>query len=652
MARIRNHGTTPHRTNWKRRITVVASVIFIVGVCVALRHYSGPQDVEASGRQEAQTQGTDRDGAVPDRGGRVTGSDSSAAETASQHLKIMASVNGQQITRQELARQCLRRYGESVLESMVNKHLIWQACRAEGISITDADVEAEIKRMAEKFGLSPSRWLALLRDERDITPEQYRQEIIWPTLALRALAAGDIVCTPTELREAYEAEYGPRVKVRAIMVSSRERAEELRARAAKNPDTFGALAKQYSEDPSASVHGLIPPIRKHVGDEQIERTAFALQEGEVSQVLHVANQYMVLKCEKHMPETYIAQRFRADAEARVRDRLQDQKLRRVSASLFQELQKDAEVVNVINDPKLSKEMPGVAATINGEKVPIEALAQNCIQRHGLEVLENEINRKILLQELHQNGLEVTEEDLDSEIASTAESYGYIKPDGSPDIEKWMGEVANEEDGKSAEFYIRDVIWPTVALKKLVDGRVKVTEKDIQKGFESNYGPRVEVLAIVLNSQRQAQKVWEMARGNATDEFFGQLAHQYSIEPVSRENFGRIPPIRRHGGRPELEREAFSLAPGELSAIIASGENYVILRCTGHTTPVVRSLDDEVRAELTKDIREKKVRLEMALEFARLQEAAAIENFLAGTFQSPEKPDEPRVATSPEKTSVN
>ncbi len=182
--------------------------------------------------------------------------------------------------------------------------------------------------------------------------------------------------------------------------------------------------------------------------------------------------------------------------------------------------------------------------------------------------------------------------------------------------------------------MRDVVWPTVALKKLVAERVQVTEDDLQKGFVSNYGPRVEVLAIVLNNHRQAQQVWEQARGNPTDQFFGDLAHQYSVDPISRENFGRVPPIRRHSGRPELEKEAFSLKPGELSGIIASEDNYVILRCTGYTTPVVKAMDDAVRRELTKDIREKKLRAAMAVEFDRLQQGASIENFLAGTFQAP------------------
>src|SRR5690606_19079789 len=72
------------------------------------------------------------------------------APTASQ-LKVMAVVNGEQISRQELAQECLRRYGEEVLESVVNRYVITQACQEAGITITDQDVTNEISRIAKKF---------------------------------------------------------------------------------------------------------------------------------------------------------------------------------------------------------------------------------------------------------------------------------------------------------------------------------------------------------------------------------------------------------------------------------------------------------------------------------------------------------------------
>jgi parvulin-like peptidyl-prolyl isomerase len=627
MTRKDGRGRTPRVSKWTSRLCYVAGAVVLLAVCGYLRHLWGPEP--ASAQAPAQT-------TVAAAGAPVPAAPTKQPTEPSKPLHVAAAVNGEQITRQELADACLLRYGDDVLESIVNKHVIWQACQKQGIDVTDKDVEDEISRMAAKFGLSAGRWLLLLQQERDISPEQYRREIIWPTLALRALAAKEIVVTPEELAKAMESEYGPQVKARAITVSTKEKAEELRAKAIANPAEFGTLAKDFSEDQSASVHGLIPPIRKHLGDENLERIAFSLRPGEISPVIQVANQYVILQCEKQLEATYIAPRFRKDAENRLRDLVQDQKLRATAANLFQRLQEEAKVVNVYNDENMRKQMPGVAATINGQKIAIQQLAEECIVRNGKDVLDGEINRRLLQQALKKKSQQVTEADLDAEIARAADAYGYLKPDGSPDIEKWLADVTKEE-GATIDLYVRDAVWPSVALKKLVDNRVEVTEDDVQKGFVSNYGPRVEVLAIVLSDHRQAQKVWEMARGNPTDQFFGELAQQYSVDSISRENFGRVPPIRQYGGQPELEKEAFAMKPGDLSGIIASGDNYVILRCTGLTTPVVANLDAEVREELVKDIREKKIRLAMNVEFDRLRETAQVENYLAGTFQTPKQP---------------
>jgi hypothetical protein len=174
------------------------------------------------------------------------------------------------------------------------------------------------------------------------------------------------------------------------------------------------------------------------------------------------------------------------------------------------------------------------------------------------------------------------------------------------------------------------------LKKLVGGTIQVTQDDLQRGFESNFGERVELLAIVLGNHRQAQKVWEMARNNPTDQFFGELAHQYSIEPTSRANFGKVPPIRKHGGQPLVEKEAFRLKAGELSGVVAIGDQYVILRCQGRTKPVVTEFN-LVQDELQKDLHEKKLRIAMAKEFDRLKESAQIDNFLTGTSQLGARP---------------
>jgi parvulin-like peptidyl-prolyl isomerase len=558
------------------------------------------------------------------------------AASQSTELKIVAVVDGEQITRQDLAKQCVNRYGKEVLETIINKHLILQACKKTNIIVTDKDVDDEISRIANKFGLSVERWLKLLAEERNISPQEYKREIIWPTLALRRLAHEQIEISDDEMKKAYESEYGPQVRVRLIAVRQREKAQQIHKQLKADPEKFESLAKDQSEDPSASVMGVVPPIRKHLGDPALEKAAFAMKPGQVSSVIEVgkeqgdsARQYVILKCEEQIEGRVLGGDQLSAAKMRLEDRLRDQKLRTVSADIFSQLQKESQLVNVFNDAALQKKHPGVAALINGQPISMKDLSEECIARHGATVLDGEIHRKMIEQELRRRNKKVEESDLYAEIARAADTFGYLKKDGQPDIDAWLKEIT-QRDGVTVELYTQDVVWPSAALKKLVGDDAQVNDEDLQKAFEANYGERVEVLAIVLANQRTAQQVWEEARSNPSEARFGDLANQFSVEAASRANFGKVPPIRRYGGQPLVEEHAFKLKAGELSPIIGVGDKFVILRCLGRTKPVIETMDDQVKQELTKDVSEKKLRLAMNQEFDRLKESTPYDNFLTNT----------------------
>ena len=237
-------------------------------------------------------------------------------------------------------------------------------------------------------------------------------------------------------------------------------------------------------------------------------------------------------------------------------------------------------------------------------------------------------------ECKKRDITVSEKDMNDEIARAAALAVKPKPDGSPDVDAWLEQVTKEQ-GVSLEIYRHDAVWPSVALRKLAGEKVDITEEDLQKGFEANYGAKVRCLAIVLNNQRRAQEVFEKARKHNTSEFFGELAAQYSIEPGSNALRGEVPPIRKWGGQPLLEKEAFALKPGELSGVIQVGDKFILLRCEGFTKPADVKFAD-VRDEIYKDLYEKKLRLKMAECFENLQDSATIHNYLAGTSHSPKE----------------
>lgn len=609
-----------HFFRWNRGrswLGLAVSVVLVVAVVAGIRFSSEPESASAKAPRLPfrKRQDTDRSNSPQSAGPQ------DAPPIQSDYV---ATVNHEEISRDDLARQCLWHYGEEVLESLVNVKLISQECQRRNIAISREEVDAEVARMASRFGIPQDQWLQMLERERNITPKQYMQDIVWPMLALKKLGAASVEVTQTELHEAYENQFGPAVQTRLIACDSRSKAEQALAEAHQNPDDFGNVAKKYSDDVnSASVNGLIPPIRKHFGEPQIEQAAFALKPGEISPILQVGGQFVILKCEKHFEAR---QASFETAEPTLRENLRDQKIQTVAHDVMQQLQKNARIENVFNDEAKSRQMPGVAAVVNGQKIMVRTLADACIERHGLDVVDGMVSRKILEQECRRVGVNPSDADINAELDRAAMSMGKVDAQGRPDRDAWISFVT-EEQGIPMELYIHDTVWPTVALKLLVGGHVAVTEEDLRKGFEANYGPRVRCRAILMDNQRRAVEVWQMARDNPTAEYFGTLAEQYSSDASSRSLRGEIPPIQKFGGEPKLEEEAFSLKPGDVSAVIQVGDRYVILFCEGYTEPKVVDFN-AVRDLLAEDIREKKLRVAMAERFDAMKESARVHNRLA------------------------
>ena len=550
-------------------------------------------------------------------------------EPAAAAVKPAAVVNGVDITAPELADACLERYGSVVVGTLINKAIIEQAIAAQQIPVTTADVDAEIEAMARRFKVSREQWLSLIERERGVNEQQYREDIVWPMIALRRLARDSFEPTASLIEEQFQNQFGPTVKARIIVQRTAADAATVRAEAVANPDSFGALAREKSIDVgSASVGGWVQPIRRFTGSPAFEAAAFRLAEGEISEVVRVADQYIVIKCEGHLPPADVKL---DEVRAQLAETLREKQAREKSSEVFSRLQQTAVIENVLNDPAARRASPEVAARVNGRPIPIAAVRDVCVERYGRDVLETLITRVLLNQALSRQKLAVTQADLDAEVTRAAETLGFRTPAGEPDIKAWLERVSREQK-QPVEHYIDDIVRPTVALKKLI-GKVPVTREDLDKAFTATFGPRARCRVVVLDSQRRAQEVWQLARQQPTAERIGDLAEQYSVDPTSKALRGEVPPIQRFGGQPALEREAFGLKPGELSGVIQIADRFMVLFCEGFTEPVEVTFAD-VKDELYRDILEKKQRIEMARYFAHLRQSAAIDNFLAGTSQSP------------------
>jgi foldase protein PrsA len=280
----------------------------------------------------------------------------------------LARVNGELIGYDSVADECMQRYGQEVLESFINRTVIDQACRKQGIAITQAEVNEEIVKIAKKFDIDPQNWLRIIQSERHLSALQYKEDIIWPMLALKRLAGSEVKITEEEMQRVFVREYGERVKARMIMCDKLQRAQDAWNLVMKDPASFGKVARERSIEPtSKALDGQIQPIRRFAGNDNLEKEAFKLEEGHISGIIDVstpeARRYVILLCEGHTTPI-----VKSKNEPMIREQvhkvLEDEKTQLAVAKVFERLKKDAQVDNFLTNTS-TKGIQPTSATSSG-----------------------------------------------------------------------------------------------------------------------------------------------------------------------------------------------------------------------------------------------------------------------------------------------
>lgn len=307
-------------------ILVGGTLVFVIAGGIAMQVWRA-QSTQASEQKATATEGTAR---------------MDARNTA------FARVNGEPISYEALAKECVERYGKEVLENMISRTIIQQACADKGIVVSEAEVSQQVIEISKKFGLAVDQYYKLLEAERGLSAVQYHRDIIWPMLALRKLAGKEVVITREMMQLAYEDNYGPRVKARMIVCDKQRRAQEVWDKAKDGGEDFDALARDYSVEPnSRALGGVIPPIRKNTGaHENLRKAAFAMKEpGEISGILQIGpNQFAILKFEGL---TEPIDHDLKDVQAQLQIDLTEREVQKMVGETFEKLQASARVDNFI-----------------------------------------------------------------------------------------------------------------------------------------------------------------------------------------------------------------------------------------------------------------------------------------------------------------
>ncbi|MBY0586730.1 peptidylprolyl isomerase [bacterium] len=285
----------------------------------------------------------------------------------------------------------------------------------------------------------------------------------------------------------------------------------------------------------------------------------------------------------------------------------------------------------------------VVAKVNGEPITREQLASELIQMYGKEHLQSMIGRVLVQQQCKAAQVDVTEEDVRKELSQILER-NKLK------LSEFKQQVLASQDMTLGQ-YLRDQVWPRLALIRLVKNKVTVTDEDLTKAFEANFGEKVDIRMMTVVERRKAEEVWKQVSDEKTLEdrtkVFEDIARRFSTDEATRPYGGKAAPLGRHTVNEQLEQAAFALQPGDLGSIMQIPGGHLLLLCVGRVPAQTEvTLDSKVPMEspnpdqpemtyrelLTKDIEQKKVMQEVGVYYKKIEDEAKIENFLTGDFE--------------------
>ena len=278
------------------------------------------------------------------------------------------------------------------------------------------------------------------------------------------------------------------------------------------------------------------------------------------------------------------------------------------------------------------------ALVNGEVITRQQLADECVARKGQEILETLIARRLIEQEMKKRKIQITAADIDKEIDSVADTIGHVSR------EAWL-RTLDKERGISPATYARDIIYPALALRKLAEDRVQVTDQDIKDAFEANFGPRLRCRIIMSDQVRKTNDIWEQLRKNPGG--FEKIAKEVSMDTSTRANGGLLPdPIARHAyprnvsdaafaqlvdGDPQDKNPAHKPKDGDLTGPIQVTENsWIIMRREEYVPGKTGSISDpNIRNMLHAQMYDVKLKDAMNSVYEDMIKASSIDNKLTG-----------------------
>lgn len=273
--------------------------------------------------------------------------------TSSAKGKAVATIDGEEITKDELYENLVSQYGASALSTMISDKIVDLEAKKEDIKITDKEIDKEMKTLIESYGDEETFEQQLATTgatkstlEKDIVKYLQTVKLLEPRIKI---SDEEINTYFKENKDSLAQE--EQVEASHILVESKAEAKDIIEKLADGKK-FADLAKEYSTDTaSAEKGGELGFFGKGEMAEEFEKVAFSLEKGKISDPVKTSYGYHIIK----VTDKKAAKKANLkDSKTEIVATLKNEKLQTEYTTWLTEKQKDYDIYNSLESETETK----------------------------------------------------------------------------------------------------------------------------------------------------------------------------------------------------------------------------------------------------------------------------------------------------------
>ncbi len=284
--------------------------------------------------------------------------DPSEARPSRAATTVVATIFGTiPITRQDLGDFLIQRFGGEQLEMLVNKRLIDDACQAANVTVTPEEIEVGFYEDVKRRNLTTeAEFIEQYLTPNKTTAYQWREDVVRTRLLLAKLCRNRVQVTEGELQMAFDAYHGEKVECRMILWPRGGEGQAMQnyAKLRDDPKAFDQLAAAQMSSSLSKNEGRVTIGRHTTGNEELERKAFALKEGEVSELFGTPEGSVLLRCDHQVPPDTSVKLL--DCRDALYKEVLEKKIQQEMPKYFAEMRKLAQPQLNLHDPNRPEQM--------------------------------------------------------------------------------------------------------------------------------------------------------------------------------------------------------------------------------------------------------------------------------------------------------